>query len=68
MHGERDICMEEGGGMRGGGRKGECGPSFFCDHHFILCLYFAPLAGGTLAREGSKSSTPLPHARVEQHG
>ena len=41
--------MEEGGGRReveGGaeGGRGSVDPFFlfFCDHHFILCLYFVP--------------------------
>ena len=42
MHGERDICMEEGGGMRGGGRKGECGPSFLLSPLYIMPLFHSP--------------------------
>ena len=42
MHGERDICMEEGGGMRGGGRKGECGPSFLLSPFYIMPLFHPP--------------------------
>jgi len=61
---ERDRGMDV---VREGGGKEGVDPCFVITICYIASNYF-PSPGGTLAQEASQTSTPLPHARVEQHG